>query len=139
MSKKFFEITNAIYEGKLPASGYWVVLPNVIFVGRICSQEEITERIKATSLDNDESLPIEKAMENIAAMMTMNEVAEGNPDALDEEIVTMVDVTLLAGDLEMHVPFAHILPQHVIAWGPGATVGVYAKEKVKLPLPEDRV
>lgn len=130
---KFFEIAEAINDGKLPPSEYWVVLPNVIFLGRICSQEEITEKIKVLSSENYDSIPIEIAMNNIAAKMSMEEVAEKNPEALSEKIVTMIEVTLLAGDLEMHVPFAHVLAQYVIAWGPGATVGVFAKEKVKSP------
>jgi hypothetical protein len=128
MSKKFYEIADAIYEGKLPSSEYWVVLPNAIFLGRICSGQEITAKIKETSSENDEYLPFEKAMESVSVEMTMIETAEKNPDALVEQIVTLVDATLLAGDLEMHVPFAHILAQHVMAWGPGATVGVYSKD-----------
>ena len=132
MSMKFFEIADAIYEGKLPASDYWVVLPNVIFLGRTCSGQEIGQKVKEISPDADE-LPIEKAMDNLSAKMTMDEIAEDNPVATVEQIVTMIDVTLLAGDLEMHVPFAHVLSQYVIAWGPGSTVGVFAKEKVKSP------
>ena len=90
MSEKFFEIANAIYKGKLPASFFCIVMPNSLFLGTICSQDEIVKFLETDALGMDKNSPMDKAIQQISAKMTFLESADKNPTALQEKIVTMV-------------------------------------------------
>jgi hypothetical protein len=118
MSKKFFKIANAIYQGKLPESAYCIVLRNALVLGSVRSKNGLIDLIEQSRIVQEDELPIEKAMEQTSAKMIFNEVADEAPEASDEPIITLVNVQVICGETEVRLPIMHIKADEVIAWGP---------------------
>ncbi len=124
MSDKFFEIANAIYEGKMASTGFCLVLPGSLILGTIGSHADILAVIRNEAQTTPPKRPIDAAIAQISAKMTFEEAAENNPKALAEKIVTLLNARILSGENEVRLPIIHVDASQVMAWGQGDLGGI---------------
>jgi len=107
MSKKLFEIAKAIYNGLYPSMNIWIILPNVMMFGTLPSSRDVIIAADVEKHDDE------------AAKWTVDFIEKSNPGAVEEEILTLVGVSVIIGSEHYKIPIAHILPKNIMAWGPG--------------------
>ena len=107
MSQKLFEIAKAIYNELFPPMNIWIILPNAMMFGTLPSSRDV---IVAADVEK---------RDDAAAKWAAAFIEKSNPGAVEEEILTLVGVTVIFGSEHYQIPIAHILPMNIMAWGPG--------------------
>jgi len=118
MSTKFYLHTMKIREGVLNPMYVWILVSNGIFFGKVASDTEISEVIRANCKDaeGDQKEVTDTFLKNKA---TFNDLLKEHPEAYFDKIITLIHVKGHIAEVELKTPIAEINAHEIIAWGPG--------------------
>ncbi len=109
MSKMFIDFINKMNESTVKHKEIWVLMPNALLSGKILSLGATEAAIQSFMQNSNEE---KRKGGNDGEYKTSN------------DLVTLVEVVILSGEIQIDAPFAFVIPDQVIAWGPGLSMKV---------------
>ena len=95
------------------------MLPSGLIFGKLLNREAMAKEIKKHVDPKSEIAPIEQAVKSISYRFTYKDMDDADPDAAEEEIITLFHACLYGQDCIVDAPLVHVCANKIIAWGPG--------------------